>query len=185
MCRGSQPSGRGSSAWRHRSYVTISDHIFRQYDIRGLAATELTPEVSEGVGRAYGTMARERLGITGDILLELLETRLDNVVYRLSFADSRRQARQMVTHGHFRVNGRKMDIPSYLVRQGDIIEWKYGNGSTPEFVGLLTEGLPKRPVPSWLALDTSNLTGTVAAMPDASEVDMGIDVRLIVEFYSK
>ena len=135
--------------------------------------------------RKYFDMARDRPGITGDTLLQLLETRLDNVIYRLSFADSRRQGRQMVTHGHFRVNGKRMNIPSYLVKKGDFIEWKYGNGSTPDFVEALTEGLPKRPVPSWLTLDAGNLTGTVAGMPDPSEMDMGIDVRLIVEFYSK
>ena len=135
--------------------------------------------------RKYFEMARERPGITGDNLIQLLETRLDNVVYRLSFADSRRQGRQLVGHGHFTVNGRRMTIPSYLVKPGDTIAWKYADGSLPEFVDILTEGLPKRPVPTWLRLDTSDLVGEVLSMPDTSEMTTGIDVRLIVEFYSK
>ena len=135
--------------------------------------------------RKYFEMARDRPGITGDNLIQLLETRLDNVVYRLSFADSRRQGRQLVGHGHFTVNGRRMNIPSYLVKPGDTIAWKYADASLPEFVNVLTEGLPKRPVPTWLRLDTSDLLGEVLSMPDPAEMITGIDVRLIVEFYSK
>jgi small subunit ribosomal protein S4 len=135
--------------------------------------------------RGYFEVARELGGVTGDNLLQVLETRLDNVVYRLSFADSRRQARQLVNHGQFTVNGGRMDIPSYRVKPGDVIAWKKNNGSTPDFIQTLTAGLPKRPVPTWLRLDTNNLTGEVATLPDASEIDTGIDARLIVEFYSK
>jgi small subunit ribosomal protein S4 len=135
--------------------------------------------------RKYFDMARERQGITGDNLIQILESRLDNVVYKLSFADSRRQGRQLVGHGHFTVNGKRMDIPSYLVRQGDVVAWKGSNGTLPEFVGVLTEGLPKRPVPSWLRLDIDNLSGEVVALRDPSEGDTDIDVRLVVEFYSK
>ena len=130
-------------------------------------------------------MARDLPGITGASLLQFLERRLDNTVFRLSFADSRRQGRQLVNHGHFAVNGRKVDIPSYLVSPGDVISWKAKNGSVPEFVKLLTDGLPKRPVPSWLRLDVAELTGEVLLVPEVSEVDTGIDVRLIVEYYSK
>ena len=153
--------------------------------LREKQKARFTYGVLERQFRNYFEMARERPGITGDNLLQLLETRLDNTVYRLSFVDSRRQGRQLVNHGHFTVNGRRMDIPSYLVKQNDVIEWKASNGSLPEFVSVLTDGIPKRPVPSWLQLDTTNLTGVVAAMPDSSEVDTGIDARLIVEFYSK
>lgn len=135
----------------------------------------------------YFEMARTRPGVTGDNLLQILETRLDNVIYRLSMADSRQQGRQLVNHGHFTVNGRRMDIPSYLVEPGDVIEWKRAgrNGSTPQFIQDLTEGLPKRPVPPWLRLDIPNLTGEVASLPDVTEIDTGIDARLVVEFYSK
>ena len=135
--------------------------------------------------RKYLAMARERKGITGDMLMQLLETRLDNVVYRLSFADSRRQGRQFVNHGHLTINGGRMDIPSYLVKPGDIIAWKQTQDSVPEFVDTLTAGLPKRPVPAWLRLDVGELTGEVMTMPDLSEMDLGIDARLIVEFYSR
>ena len=133
----------------------------------------------------YFENARENPGVTGDILIQLLERRLDNVIYRLSFADSRRQGRQLVNHGHFLVNGKRMDIPSYQVKLGDSISWKNVNGSTPEFIGSLTDGLPKRPVPIWLSLDEANLTGQVLSLPEVSELETGIESRLIVEFYSR
>ncbi len=153
--------------------------------LREKQKARFTYGVLERQFRNYFDMARERSGVTGDVLLQLLETRLDNVVYRLAFAESRRQARQLVNHGHFTVNGRRMDIPSYLVKEGDVVEWKAVNGSVPEFIQTLTEGLPKRPVPIWLRLDTANLKGEVASMPDLSDIETGIDSRLIVEFYSK
>lgn len=153
--------------------------------LREKQKARFTYGVLERQFRKYFEMAQERPGITGDILLQLLESRLDNVVYRLSFADSRKQARQLVNHGHFRVNSRRMDIPSYLIQPGDVITWKSVNGSVPEYVQMLTEGLPKRPVPSWLRLDVAALKGEVASLPESSEVDTGIDARLIVEFYSK
>jgi small subunit ribosomal protein S4 len=135
--------------------------------------------------RRYFDTAREQPGITGENLIQLLERRLDNVVYRLSFVDSRRQGRQMVNHGHFLVNDRRVDIPSYLVKPGDTITWKRSNGNAAEFIQDLTEGLPKRPVPTWLKLDEANLTGDVESLPDASEISTAIDARLIVEFYSR
>ena len=168
------------------------DHIPRRrrssewaLQLREKQKARFTYGVLERQFRKYYEMAQEQKGVTGDLLLQLLERRLDNVIYRLSMADSRRQGRQLVTHGHFTVNGRRMDIPSHLVKQGDVVAWKKANGSLPQFVEELTEGLPKRPVPQWLRLDQENLTGEVVAVPDASEVDTGIDSRLIVEFYSK
>ncbi|MDA0770474.1 MAG: 30S ribosomal protein S4 [SAR202 cluster bacterium Casp-Chloro-G4] len=153
--------------------------------LREKQKARFTYGVLESQFRKYFEMARERPGVTGDVLLQLLETRLDNVVFRLSFADSRAQARQLVNHGHFVVNGRRMDIPSYLVKEGDIVSWKRVNETVPEFIQALTDGLPKRPVPLWLRLDAATLKGEVASAPDPSEVDTGIDSRLIVEFYSK
>ena len=135
--------------------------------------------------RGYYDAAREQPGATGDLILQMLESRLDNVVYRLSFVDSRRQARQLVNHGHFTVNGRRMDVPSYRVKTGDTIAWKAVNASKPRFVEALTEDIPKRPVPSWLRLDPAALTGEVVELPVVSEIDTGIDSRLIVEFYSR
>ena len=137
--------------------------------------------------RRYFEMARESSGATGDNLIQVLESRLDNVVYRLSFSESRKQARQLVNHGHFTVNGGRMDIPSYLVKPGDVIEWKRAgrNGSTPEYIQMFTDGLPKRPVPSWLRLDVAKLTGEIVTAPHVSEVNTNIEARLIVEFYSR
>jgi len=135
--------------------------------------------------RRYFETARHQPGITGENLIQLLERRLDNVVYRLSFVDSRRQGRQLVNHGHFLVNDRRVDIPSYQVKPGDTITWKRSNGTAAEFIQDLTDGLPKRPVPTWLKLDEANLTGNVESLPDASEIGTAIDARLIVEFYSR
>ncbi|MCH8205452.1 MAG: 30S ribosomal protein S4 [Chloroflexi bacterium] len=153
--------------------------------LREKQKARFTYGVLERQFRKYFDLAREQPGVTGDNLLQILERRLDNVVYRLSFADSRRQGRQLVNHGHFVVNGRRMTIPSYLVKQGDVVSWKRSNGSMPDFIAVLTEDLPKRPVPSWLNLDPAKLTGEVVSMPDTGGVDSGIDVRLIVELYSK
>jgi small subunit ribosomal protein S4 len=153
--------------------------------LREKQKARFTYGVLERQFRNYFDMARERSGVTGDVLLQLLETRLDNVVYRLAFAESRRQARQLVNHGHFTVNGRRMDIPSYLVKEGDTVEWKAVKDSVPDFIQTLTDGLPKRPVPIWLRLDAANLKGEVASMPGSSDIQTGIDARLIVEFYSK
>jgi small subunit ribosomal protein S4 len=121
---------------------------------------------------------------TGRYLLEILERRLDNVVFRLGFCDSRRQARQLVLHGHFRVNGRKTKIPSQGLRQGDVVSWKEAHKQR-DFFKALTDGIPKRPVPQWLTLDTAEMTGTVSSLPSAEDLEQGIDTRLIVEYYSR
>ena len=168
------------------------DHIPRRrrasdwaLQLREKQKARFTYGVLERQFRKYFEIARDHSGATGDVLLQILERRLDNVVYRLSFVDSRRQGRQLVNHGHFSVNGKRVDIPSYMVKANDSITWRRSNGSTPEFIEVLTEGLPKRPVPSWLTLDVANLTGQVASLPDMSEIDTGVDSRLIVEFYSR
>ena len=136
--------------------------------------------------RKYFEMARDNPGVTGETLVQILETRLDNVVYRLSFAESRQHARQLVNHNHFTVNGKRMDIPSYLVKPGDVVAWKIANlDAVPEFIQDITDGPPKRTVPIWLRVDSANRAGEVMALPDPSEIDAGFDVRLIVEFYSK
>jgi small subunit ribosomal protein S4 len=136
--------------------------------------------------RKYFDAAREKKGITGDILLQTLESRLDNVVYRLSFADSRRQGRQLVSHGHFTVNGKGVAVPSYLVKKGDVVAWKTKDGNLPKFAQAALEGGPKRPIPAWLQItDAAKGTGQVIAEPDVTSIDTGIDMRLIVEFYSR
>ena len=135
--------------------------------------------------RKYFEFARSHPGVTGDVLLQQLERRLDNVVYRLSFVDSRKQGRQMVNHGHFSVNGRRVNIPSYQVKPSDEVTWSGANGSLPAFAEVLTDGAPKRPVPTWLKLNVDQMTGEVLSLPEVSEIESTIDVRLIVEFYSR
>ena len=153
--------------------------------LREKQKARFTYGVLERQFRKYFDMAREDEGVTGDVLLQLLERRLDNVIYRLAFADSRRQARQLVNHGHFFVNGKRMDIASFLVNKGDVISWKRVNGSVPDYIETFTDGLPKRPVPLWLSLDVPTLKGEVANFPQPDDIETGIDSRLIVEFYSK
>lgn len=140
--------------------------------------------IMEGQFRRYMSQAFKRPGVTGQYLLELLERRLDNAVYRLGFAESRRQARQLVLHGHFTVNGRKTNIPSYMLRPEDVIAWKESHKQR-DFFKALTEDIPKRPVPSWLDLDTNNMTGKVSSVPSEEDLESAIDTRLIVEFYSR
>jgi len=134
--------------------------------------------------RKYMDEAFNTPGVTGTNLLRSLERRLANVVYLLGFADSRKQARQFVMHGHFRVNGRKTDIPSYSVKAGDSITWREADKTT-DFFSERTAGLPKRPVPSWLSLDLSDMSGRVVALPSDEELQTTLDSRLIVEFYSR
>ena len=176
--RKSPPGEQGTNARRCRP----SEHAEQ---LREKQKARNVYGVLERQFRKYFDMAREQAGVTGDNLIQILETRFDNVIYRLSFAESRRQGRQLVNHGHFVVNGKRMTIPSYLVKPGDVISWKRVNGSVPDFIAALTEDLPKRPVPSWLNLDTANLTGQVLSLPEGVDVDIGIDSRLIIELYSK
>ncbi|MCH7712363.1 MAG: 30S ribosomal protein S4 [Chloroflexi bacterium] len=140
--------------------------------------------VLESQFRRYMTDAFNAPGITGLNLLRTLERRLDNVIFLLGFADSRKQARQMVTHGHFKINGVKTDIPSYLVTEGNQIAWKETDKETDYFKDR-TAGLPKKPVPAWLMLDTTDMSGQVVSMPADEDLKQTIESRLIVEFYSR
>jgi small subunit ribosomal protein S4 len=140
--------------------------------------------VLESQFRKYMTEAFNTPGVTGLNLLRSLERRLDNVVYQLGFADSRKQARQLVLHGHFKVNDRKTDVPSYSVKAGDVITWRESDKTT-DFYAARTEGLPKRLVPAWLGLDVSEMSGRVVALPSDGELQTTVDSRLIVEFYSR
>jgi small subunit ribosomal protein S4 len=140
--------------------------------------------VLESQFRRYMTEAFNSPGITGMNLLRSLERRLDNVIFLLGFADSRKQARQIVMHGHFQVNGTKTDIPSYQVRTGDRITWKDSVKLT-DFFKERTDGIPKRPVPAWLTLDQTDMSGSVTSMPADEDLQQTIDSRLIVEFYSR
>ena len=135
---------------------------------------------------AYYEKAARMPGKTGDELLSLIERRLDNVVYRLGFAMTRREARQLVSHAHFTVNGKKVNIPSYLVRVGDVIEVKDSSRSSVKFKRLLGEDAPVVLVPQWLDREKDALKGTVSRLPVREDInDMPIEEHLIVELYSK
>lgn len=140
--------------------------------------------ILESQFRRYFDMATKKKGVTGEILLQILESRLDNVVYRLGFATSRPEARQLVRHGHFTVNGKKVNIPSYLVKVGDVIAVKEKSKSSPKFKSIIeiTEG---KIIPKWLELDAENLTGKVVSVPAREDIDLPIQEHLIVELYSK
>ena len=135
--------------------------------------------------RMYYEKAARMPGKTGEELLTLIERRLDNVVYRLGFAMTRREARQLVSHAHFTVNGKKVDIASYLVKVGDVIEVKDSSRSSVKFKRLMAEDAPVVLVPKWLDRDKNALKGTVAQMPARDDIDMPIEEHLIVELYSK
>ena len=132
----------------------------------------------------YFKKAAKASGVTGDNLLQLLERRLDNVVYRMGFAVTRMQARQFVNHGHFLVNGRKVDIPSYLLKEGDIIEVRTQSRSMKALVEAMDKTEVTSPY-SWLSIDKENFRGQFNSIPAVSEIPVTCDLRLVVEFYSK
>ncbi|AET65990.1 ribosomal protein S4, bacterial/organelle type [Desulfosporosinus orientis DSM 765] len=134
--------------------------------------------------RSYFDEAARRKGVTGETLLSLLERRLDNVVFQLGFAASRAEGRQLVSHGHFTVNGRKVNIASYSVRAGEVIAVKEGSKSSPRMKQLL-ENLGSRAVPGWLSLDANSASGTVVALPTREDIQLPIQEHLIVEKYSR
>ena len=134
--------------------------------------------------RRYFREAQRQKGLTGVNLLISLESRLDNVVYRLGFSSSRAQARQIVLHGHFDVNGRKTNIPSYLVKPGDIIAVRdISRGKT--YFKEVSQILDDSQVPAWLSLDLTNLTGKMVDLPSRDDIDVSINEQLIVEYYSR
>ena len=133
----------------------------------------------------YYLKAANMKGITGENLLKLLELRLDNVIYRLGFAMSRAEARQLVTHGHFTVNGQRVDIPSFLVKVGDVIEVREKSRASVKFKRLLGEDAIQVNVPKWLDHAKNTLQGKVVAMPARDDIDFPVEEHLIVELYSK
>lgn len=140
--------------------------------------------VSEGQFHKYFLMAERKEGVTGTNLLQLCESRLDNIVYTAGFASSRAQARQLVNHAHFTVNGTKVDIPSYLVKAGDVIAVKDTSKSTDEFKTLV-ESNASRTIPKWIDADAQAMTAKIVALPEREEIATPVEEHLIVEFYSK
>ena len=177
-------------AFERRSYapghhgqgrIKVSDYGIR---LREKQRVRRIYGVNESQFRRYFEMADRQKGVTGTNLLVLLEKRLDNVVYRLGFTESRVQARQLVKHGHFLVNGRKVDIPSFQVKVGDEITLREKSRDIVPIVQAM-EAVARRGIPDWLELDADNKKGTVKSIPERSHITMPIQEQFIVEFYSK
>lgn len=134
--------------------------------------------------RKYYVMATKKQGITGEMLLQILESRLDNVVFRLGLANTRREARQIVNHGHITVNGQKVDIPSYLVKPGDVIAVREKSKDSVR-IKEIVETNANRVVPKWLSMDKNTLTGKVITLAARDDIDYEVEEHLIVELYSK
>ena len=140
--------------------------------------------VQENQFHHYFEIAERKQGITGDNLLRILESRLDNVVYRVGFASSRAEARQLVGHGHFEVNGKRVDIASYLLKAGDVVSiCEKSRGS--EKIKAVVEANSARPVPQWIDIDRNNFSAKVIALPTREQIEAPVEEQLIVEFYSK
>ena len=140
--------------------------------------------VLENQFRRYFEAADRQKGITGELLLQSLERRLDNVVYRLGFATSRPQARQLVRHGHFTVNGKKVDIPSYPVRSGDTVAVRSDSVQNPTIQHAMEE-VKGRGIPEWLLIDAATLSGRISQLPTRAQINLPVQEQLIVELYSK
>lgn len=179
MCavdRRRQPPGE-----RHLRRPRISD---RRTQLTEKQKARFTYGVLEHQFRKYFEKAQKSPGTTGEVLLQFLERRLDNVVFRLDIAESRAQARQLVSHGHITIGGRKVSIPSYQVKEGETIGWKESSQAR-EFSKALAASMPRKSVPTWLTIDTTELIGQINHLPQPDEIDNTIDTRMIVEYYSK
>ena len=134
--------------------------------------------------RRFFAEAKKGPSTTGENLLVLLERRLDNVIYRLGFADSRAQARQIVQHGHIIVNGHKADIPSLLVKSGDVVKWREASRKT-EYYKRVAEEIEEKSIPNWLSLDKESMTGRVLNLPGKDDIEAGFNMKAIVGYYSR
>lgn len=139
--------------------------------------------IMEGQFSRYFEKASAKTGVTGELLLQLLERRLDNVVYRMGFAASRAEARQLVRHNHFAVNGRRVNIPSFSVKPGDIVEVREVSRQKPRFKALLES--PVRTIPAWLDVQRDEFKGSMVRMPNRDEIDTPVQEQLIIEYYSR
>ncbi len=178
--RRNTPPG-GSPVTRGRRRGGTSD---RGLQLREKQKLRVSYGVLERQFRKSFREAKKRPGATGETFLILLERRLDNVVYRLGFADSRAQARQVVGHGHITVNGRRAGIPSFLVKSGDLIAWCEASRKT-EYYKRLAEETEGRLVPNWLSLDKESVTGKVLSLPGKDDLEAKFNVKAVVEYYSR
>ena len=140
--------------------------------------------VQEGQFHKYFLMAERQQGMTGENLLRICESRLDNAVYLLGWASSRPEARQLTTHGHYLVNGKKVDIPSYLLKAGDVVSIREKSRDSEKIKAVL-EANASRPVPEWLDKNGDDLTAKIVKLPDREQIEVPVEEHLIVEFYSK
>ena len=177
--RGFAPGQHGKSSQFRRKRV--SDY---NRQLRAKQKARRVYGILERQFRRYYEVSLQRRGLTGLNLLQILETRLDNVVYRLGYADSRAQARLLVTHGHFSVNGRRTDIPSMLVSLNDAVSVREGSRQRLYFKNLLEIAVDKN-IPAWLDRDVKSLNGKVLRLPERSEIDGNLQEQLIVEYYSR
>jgi small subunit ribosomal protein S4 len=174
----STPPGRRPLA-RGRSRISE-----RGLQLREKQKLRFSYGVLERQFRRFFAEAKKSRGATGETLLILLERRLDNVIYRLGFADSRAQARQIVRHGHIIVNGRKADIPSLLVKSGDVVKWREASTKT-EYYKRVAEEVEEKSIPNWLSLDKESMTGRVLNLPGKDDIEAGFNTKAIVEYYSR
>ncbi len=140
--------------------------------------------IQEGQFHKYFLMAERKQGMTGENLLRICESRLDNVAYLLGWASSRAEARQLTTHGHYLVNGKKVDIPSYLLKAGDVVSVREKSRDSEKIKAVL-EANASRPVPEWLDKNGDDLTAKIVKLPDREQIEVPVEEHLIVEFYSK
>ncbi len=187
---------KGSRCYSDKCSVTRRNYAPGQHGQKRTKLSEYGTQLREkqktrsfyGVGekqfRKYYEMASMKKGITGTVLLQILESRLDNVVYRLGFGVSRPQARQLVTHGNFEVNGVKTDIASYLVKPGDVITIRENRKDNGVIKANMEAG-SARPVPEWLDFDNKKLTAKVVRLVNREEIDLPVEEHLIIELYSK
>ncbi len=172
---GGRRGGRGSGSGRESDYS-------RQ--LRAKQKARRVYGIYERQFRRYYDTALRRRGITGLVLLQTLESRLDNVIFRIGFANSRGQARLLVSHGHFTVNGRRTDIPSMVLRPGDVIAVREGSRDSTYFKELASAAEARNILP-WLSRDLKNLSGSVLRLPERAEIDGNLNEQLIVEYYSR
>jgi small subunit ribosomal protein S4 len=173
------PGEHGRSFFRRRRQV-----LGYGQQLREKQKTKRSYGVQERQFRRYFQRAALRKGVTGQMLLQMLERRLDSVVYRLGFGASRNQARQFVRHGHIRVNGQKVTIPSYLLKPGDEVAVRQKSRKNPLIIEAM-EDVAGRGVPAWLSLERENFAGRVLELPSREEIKIPVEEQLIVELYSK
>ncbi len=173
-----RPRPPGKSAGSRRR---LSD---RGTQLKEKQKARYTYEVMERQFRRFFSIAEKQTGNTGNTLMIMLERRLDNVVFRLGLADSRSQARQLVTHGHILINDRITNIPSAMVKAGDKISWK-DSSKKSEYYKLLAERVESKVLPNWLSLDKANLVGQVISIPTTADIDAKFSSKAIIEYYSR